>query len=201
MSWKILIERGNLGFSAAHFITFDGECEPLHGHNYGVRVEASGPLTPDSYVLDFVALKDIVRTLCRAWDHRFLMPLNNPTLRITQRDDVWEIEYTGDLSRIPDAPASPIRYLMPAWTVVPLPVDNVTAERLAERLAGDIVAELRRRGLGQTLARLMVGIEETEMQTAFCTLELADGQILGLDERSQEFSGAQPDGSHTPAVT
>jgi hypothetical protein len=33
-SWKILIERGNLEFSAAHFITFEGECEPLHGHNW-----------------------------------------------------------------------------------------------------------------------------------------------------------------------
>src|SRR5579859_2816774 len=70
MSWKILIERGNLEFAAAHFITFEGECEPLHGHNYGVRVEAAGPLTSDSYVLDFVVLKDIVRALCREWDHR-----------------------------------------------------------------------------------------------------------------------------------
>src|SRR5579859_232130 len=74
VSWKILIERGNLGFSAAHFITYDHVCEPLHGHNYGVRVEAEGALTADSYVLDFVALKNIVRTLCKDWDHRFLMP-------------------------------------------------------------------------------------------------------------------------------
>src|SRR5258706_3851508 len=59
MSWRILIERGNLEFSAAHFITFSGKCEPLHGHNYGVRVEAEGALTTDSYVFDFVVLKDI----------------------------------------------------------------------------------------------------------------------------------------------
>lgn len=171
MSWKILIERGNLGFAAAHFITFEGECEPLHGHNYGVRVEAAGPLTADSYVLDFVVLKDIVRGLCKQWDHRFLLPLHNPHLRVTDRTDAWEIEYTGDLSSIPNAPDAPIRYLMPKWTVVPLPVDNVTAERLAELLALRIVHELRRRGLGQALERLMVGIEETEMQTAFYTLD------------------------------
>ena len=182
--WKILIERGNLGFSAAHFITFAGECEPLHGHNYGVRVEASGPLTADSYVLDFVVLKDIVRTLCRKWDHRFLMPLRNPHLRVTQREDAWEIEYTGDLSRLPNAPTSPIRYEMPAWTVVSLPVDNVTAERLAEQLALDIARELRRRGVGENLTRLMVGIEETEMQAAFFTLDLERGQPTGPEERS-----------------
>ena len=172
MSWKILIERSNLNFSAAHFITFAGECEPLHGHNYGVRVEAAGPLTADSYVLDFVVLKDIVRTLCRAWDHRFLLPLHNPYLRVTSRDADWEIEYTGDLSKLPNAPSGPIRYLMPAWTVVALEVDNVTAERLAELMARAIASELRARGMGETLASLTIGIAETEAQTAFYTLDL-----------------------------
>lgn len=174
MSWKILIERGNLGFAAAHFITFEGECEPLHGHNYGVRVEATGPLTVDSYVLDFVVLKDVVRSLCKTWDHRFLLPLRNPHLRVTEQGESWEIEYTGDLSSIANAPSAPIRYVMPSWTVVPLDVDNVTAERLAELLATRIVHELRARGAGKTVERLSVGIEETEMQTAFYTLDLKD---------------------------
>src|SRR5258708_14088639 len=84
MSWKILIERGNLGFSAAHFITFEGACEPLHGHNYGVRVEAEGALTEDSYLFDFVTLKRIVPTLCQNWDHPFLLPLRNPHLPLTE---------------------------------------------------------------------------------------------------------------------
>ena len=95
-SWKILIERGNLEFSAAHFITFEGECEPLHGHNYGVRVEAAGELTTDSYVVDFVVMKDIVRTLIKRWDHRFLLPLENPYLRVSEQEDAWEIEFAGE---------------------------------------------------------------------------------------------------------
>jgi hypothetical protein len=90
---------------------------------------------------------------------------------VTDRADAWEIEYTGNLSTIPDAPDAPIRYLMPKWTVVPLAVDNATAERLAELLALRIVHELRRRGAGQALERLMVGIEETEMQVAFYSLD------------------------------
>ncbi len=161
MSWKILIERGNLGFSAAHFITFEGECEPLHGHNYGVRVEAAGELTSDSYVFDFVVLKNIVRALCKDWDHRFLLPLHNPRLQVTERDDVWELTYDVDT-----------RYVLPKSSVVPLAVDNATAERLAQLLAERIVATLRERGIGSTLTRLTVGIEETEMQTAFYTLDL-----------------------------
>ena len=171
MSWKILIERGNLEFAAAHFITFEGECEPLHGHNYGVRVEAAGELTADSYVLDFVVLKNIVRTLCKDWDHRFLLPLQNPHLRLTERPHDWEIEYTGSLANIPRAPEAPIRYVMPKWTVVPLSVDNVTAERLAQQLARRIVQVLRERRVDQNLYRLTVGVEETAMQTAFYSLD------------------------------
>jgi hypothetical protein len=60
---------------------------------------------------------------------------------------------------------------MPKWAVVPLPVDNATAERLAERLALDIVGELRARGVGEALSSLTVGVEETAMQTAFYTLD------------------------------
>ena len=161
MAWKILIERGNLGFSAAHFITFDGQCEPLHGHNYGVRVEASGELTADSYVFDFVVLKDIVRALCKEWDHRFLLPLKNPYLSVTEGDTAWEIEYNAETS-----------YRLPKSSVVALDVDNATAERLAEALAGRILGALRERGIGGTLRTLTVGIEETEMQSAFYTLDL-----------------------------
>lgn len=162
MSWKILIERGNLGFSAAHFITYDQVCEPLHGHNYGVRVEAEGALTADSYVLDFVALKNIVRTLCKDWDHRFLMPLHNPHLAVRESaEGEWEIRYDDHT-----------RYLMPRASVVALPVDNCTAERLAEQLAQRIVDALDQRGTPHHLERLTVGIEETEMQAAFYSLTL-----------------------------
>jgi 6-pyruvoyltetrahydropterin/6-carboxytetrahydropterin synthase len=161
MSWKVLIERGNLEFSAAHFITFEGECEPLHGHNYGVRVEAEGELTPDSYVFNFVTLKAIVRALAKDWDHRFLLPLRNPHLRIAERDDAWDLEFDAHT-----------RYTLPKSSVVPLPVDNVTAERLAELLAGRIVDRLRESHEGAGLTCLTVGIEETAMQTAFYTRDL-----------------------------
>jgi 6-pyruvoyltetrahydropterin/6-carboxytetrahydropterin synthase len=170
-SWKILIERGNLEFSAAHFITFEGECEPLHGHNYGVRVEAEGELTADSYVVDFVVMKDIVRTLIKRWDHRFLLPLGNPHLRISEQEEAWEVEFVGGEAAAFLREHGRIHYQMPKWSVVPLPVDNATAERLAERLALDIVAELRARSVGEALTSLAVGVEETAMQTAFYTLD------------------------------
>jgi 6-pyruvoyltetrahydropterin/6-carboxytetrahydropterin synthase len=172
MSWKVLIERGNLGFSAAHFITFEGQCEPLHGHNYGVRVEVEGELTPDSYVLDFVVLKNIVRALCKEWDHRFLLPLNNPHLRLTEHEDAWEVVYNGPLTHGAAARDGVTRYLLPKAAVVPLPIDNATAERLAQQLARRIADRLREADKLEQLDRIQVGVEETEMQAAFFTLDL-----------------------------
>jgi 6-pyruvoyl tetrahydropterin synthase/QueD family protein len=160
VAWKVLIERGNLGFSAAHFITFDEHtAEPLHGHNYGVRVEVIGDLNADSYVLDFVALKTITREICKGLDHRFLLPRQSRHLKITEHPDEWEIRF-GDQ-----------RYLLPHASVVALPFDNATAERLAEYLARQIIERLC--VLGATnLTTMTVGVEETEMQTAFYTLDL-----------------------------
>jgi 6-pyruvoyltetrahydropterin/6-carboxytetrahydropterin synthase len=172
MTWKVLIERGNLGFSAAHFITFVDDCEPLHGHNYGVRVEAVGDLGPEGYVIDFLVLKNIVRTLCKEWDHRFLLPLRNPHLRLTEREDAWELEYLPTEATPEIAARGRLRYELPKWAVATLDVDNATAERLAETLAGRIAGELRTRSLIGSLRSLQVGIEETEMQTAFYTLHL-----------------------------
>lgn len=179
MSWKIQIERGNLGFSSAHFITFEGECEPLHGHNYGVRVEVEGDLTPDSYVLDFIVLKHIVRALCKRLDHLFLLPLHNPHLTLVELEDAWDLTYSpAQTERQHAMELTRIHYVLPKSSVVALPIDNATAERLAQVLAGWIAEELRARGASAHLRRLTVGVEETEMQAAFYT------QKLGPEEGS-----------------
>ncbi|HEX6122965.1 MAG TPA: 6-pyruvoyl tetrahydropterin synthase family protein [Ktedonobacterales bacterium] len=174
MAWKILIERGNLGFSAAHFITFEGDCEPLHGHNYGVRVEAVGDLGPDSYVLDFRTLKRIVRGICKEWDHHFLLPLRNPNLRVAEVADAWEIEFQPTHPAATRTAPPHLRYVLPAWSVVPLDVDNATAERLSQALGERIADQLRAEGLLAGLSALQVGVQETEMQIAFYTLHLRD---------------------------
>ena len=54
---KVKVEGGYLRFSSAHFITFGGKCERLHGHNYGVLVDVEGTLNEDKLVIDFTVLK------------------------------------------------------------------------------------------------------------------------------------------------
>lgn len=154
MSFKVVVEKGNLRFDCAHFITYGGKCEHLHGHNYGVSVTVEGPLTADSYVVDFVDLKKIIRRVSETLDHRFLLPLKNPHLVLEQANEHWSIQFEGR------------EYRFPARDVVPLPVDNITAERLAEYIWNEIVRELLALG-NNHLDTISIGIEEAPGQSAY----------------------------------
>src|SRR2546430_11881088 len=90
---KIRVEGGYLRFSSAHFITFGGKCERLHGHNYGVQVEIEGTLGEDKLIFDFTILKRITREICRRLNHRFLLPMCNPHLELREQSDAWEIRF------------------------------------------------------------------------------------------------------------
>ena len=74
-SYCVRISKEDLVFSAAHFITYAGNiCEPLHGHNYRLAVEVSGPLDENQYVIDFILLHDMTKAIVDELDHRVLLP-------------------------------------------------------------------------------------------------------------------------------
>ena len=49
-------------------------CERLHGHNYRVWAEVEGPLDENQYVIDFIALRDALKTITDELDHHMLLP-------------------------------------------------------------------------------------------------------------------------------
>src|SRR3990172_6507663 len=111
MSYRITLERNTLRFSAAHFTTSSSGCEPLHGHNYDALVEIRGALSSDSWVLDFVEAKRIIASICKELDHKFILALGSPRLRIVECEVEYEISF-GDR-----------RYVIPKADVVALPID------------------------------------------------------------------------------
>jgi 6-pyruvoyltetrahydropterin/6-carboxytetrahydropterin synthase len=158
MAHRITLERNTLRFSAAHFTTFGDECEPLHGHNYDLFVEIEGALTEDSWVFDFSEAKQIVAAICKQLDHRFLLPLGSAAFKIEERQAEYEVTFADR------------RYVMPKTDVVALPIDNSTAERLAEWFAGEISERLQ--ALGATnVQRVTVGVEEAPGQAGWFTQE------------------------------
>ena len=151
---KVEVKKGYLNFSAAHFITFGGKCERLHGHNYAVSAILEGNLTEDRYVFDFVELKKAVRRICDRLDHHFLLPIQAQHLDIKETGAEWEIRFENR------------RYVFPAEDVLVLPVDSITAERLAEYICGQLIESVNERER-LNLTSITVGVEEAPGQTAF----------------------------------
>ncbi len=161
MTHRIRIE--DLGFSAAHFATFGGECEPLHGHNYRVVVEIAGDVDADSWVMDFRRVKTLIAEICGELDHRFVLQGRSRHLRI-EESEVGYVVCFG--SR---------RYVIPREDVISLPIENTTAERLAEWLAGQVVAAIRQGG-ANNLMSVTIGVEEAPGQSGWFTRDMVDGR-------------------------
>ncbi|SNR88174.1 6-pyruvoyltetrahydropterin/6-carboxytetrahydropterin synthase [Humidesulfovibrio mexicanus] len=73
--WRLTIDEG---FCASHQLrNYNGKCEHLHGHNFGVSVEVEGSeLDPAVEILvDFGELKRLAREAVDALDHAHLNDL------------------------------------------------------------------------------------------------------------------------------
>ncbi len=159
-SHAVTVERQRLRFAAGHFATFADELEPIHGHNYDVFVEVVGPLTEESWVIDFSLLKRLTREVCERLDHKFLLQMESRALTITDDDTHYVIQYRDEHP-----------YRLPKHDVAALPIDNSTAERLSQYIAVELTASLETQGPAG-LARLRVGVEEMPGQAAWYETDL-----------------------------
>jgi len=132
-------------FSAAHFITYGGNlCERLHGHNYRVAVLVRGALDENHYVVDFIALRDSLRSIVQDLDHHVLLPTRHPTIRVVRQPD--EVVATFEQRR----------WVFPADDCVLLPVANTTAELLAKYIGEQLLAALTARQCAPDVLRVEV---------------------------------------------
>lgn len=155
-AFKVAVTKEDLVFASAHFITLAGHrCEALHGHNYRTGVVIEGGLEADSwYVLDFVALKRLMKRLTDELDHRVLLPRDNPKLTVTTEGETVRVAYDGRP-----------RYVFPARDCVILPIPNTTVEMLAQYLAGRVRTELAPAGAVH-LTAIEIEVEENFGQSA-----------------------------------
>ncbi|MBO9360998.1 MAG: 6-pyruvoyl tetrahydropterin synthase family protein [Thermoflexus sp.] len=147
---RVQVAQDNLVFCAAHFMIFPKGSEPLHGHNYRVSVTLEGELR-DDMVMDFIALKRLVKALVEELDHRVLLPAEHPRLRLRIEEDQVETELDHK------------RYVFPMEDVRILPIPNTSAEWLARYLAGRLRAHLPE---GLRLHAMEVEVEESFGQRA-----------------------------------
>src|SRR5437879_12266098 len=92
--YQIRVTKDHLVFCSGHFISYEGDqCERLHGHNYRAAVEVEGPLDENSYVFDFIALKQRTKAITHELDHRMLLPTNNRHIRVEDGPRSIRVQY------------------------------------------------------------------------------------------------------------
>lgn len=148
----VTVEGVRLRFAASHMATLGDDLEPLHGHNYIARCRVDGTLTDDRWVIDFSVLKRAVRDACEELDHRFVLQRASSLLDISEDPAGWTVRFRDR------------EYRFPASDVVALPIENSTAELLAEWVAGRVLASLAA-GEHDNLTRIDVEIEEMPGQS------------------------------------
>lgn len=156
-NFRVRVYKEYFDFSAGHFITFGGQCETLHGHNYRIEVQLTGQNGPDRFLYNFSDLKPLVREECHALDHRMLLAIENPLLGYTYGESEVEVSFGKR------------RYIFPLAEVALLPIENTTAEELAAYLLGRIRAMMVEQARPElaSLRYIEVGVEEQPGQMAF----------------------------------
>ena len=163
-NYAVRVHPGELHFNAAHFITFGGICENLHGHNFHVRLEANGDNSGDAFVIDFVLLNRLAAEVCRERHDGVLLPTESDEIDIEPRDD--ELIEVRSYDK---------RFILPLSSCILLPVPNTTAEMLARHIGDRLVAELEARDALANLHSLEVSVEEADQQWGVCRREVGRG--------------------------
>ena len=134
--YKVHVTKDYLVFSSGHFITYNGDhCERIHGHNYRVAVEVEGPLDENHYVFDFIALRDLTRAVTDELDHRMLLPTRSNLITLTEEGPNWLVRYRDR------------HWSFPRDECVLLPIENTTAERLADHIGARLREALQEQGV------------------------------------------------------
>ena len=158
-NYRVRVTKDHLVFSAAHFITFNGNvCERIHGHNWRVAVELSGKLDENQYVFDFIALRDAAQRLVNQLDHHILLPTQHPTIRVVADDQ--EVTATFEQKR----------WVFPREDCVLLPITNTTAELIAHWMALELRKILASHQGYESIELVQVEVEENFGQWAICEI-------------------------------
>ncbi len=157
--FSVCVTKEHLIFSAAHFITFNGDiCERIHGHNYRVSCEVHGDLDENSYVYDFIALRDALKEITTRLDHHVILPTEHAAIRVNPDEKEVLVQFEDR------------RWIFPAEDCVLLPIANTTAELLARWIGHELIAALRPHK-SPLPKRLKIGVDENEGQWAYCEME------------------------------
>ncbi|HWL10342.1 MAG TPA: 6-pyruvoyl tetrahydropterin synthase family protein [Planctomicrobium sp.] len=155
-TFQVDVTKDHLVFSAGHFITIGDFCERLHGHNFRLAASVEGPLDQNGFVFDFIALRDELQRLCDSLDHRMLLPLHHPAIRLNLTEKEVEATFADR------------RWIFPREECILLPIQQTTVELIADWIGTEAIKQFD----VSSLTSLTIKVEENFGQWAHCRIEL-----------------------------
>lgn len=143
----VVIDDPSLRFNASHFLSFPVQsdsaldawaAEPVHGHDFYIRLRIEGPLDESSCVVDFLAVIRAIKTIARDWDHDLILARNTRGARFITSGDKTTILYEV---------APKLQYTVPTDSIRWLDGSNVSAEEIALELLAELLEKFDSEGL------------------------------------------------------
>lgn len=160
-TFRVAIDGSEYTFCGSHFLVFgEGEStEPLHGHDYRVRIEVAGPVDPlTGWVVDFLELRTVLLQNIQPLDQKILLPELSPYLKLVEHEGELEIN------------ARDRTWSFPSGDCLILPIRATTTELLARHLAVAINRDLVGLGSSSSFDSIEVTLEESGGFYASCRL-------------------------------
>jgi 6-pyruvoyltetrahydropterin/6-carboxytetrahydropterin synthase len=154
--------QAKLRFSACHLIPDHPKCGRLHGHTYAVSVRIEGNQA-GQFIIDFEDIKRIVMEICDRLDHRILLAMDDPRLKITEDEGYYTVELIKSCKH----------YVLPKDDIKSLSIPSVSAEDLCKYFLREISTAIRNNGFADNITILHVRVDEGIGQGAGCDISLA----------------------------
>lgn len=101
--------------------------------------------------------------ICDRLDHRILLAMNDPRLKITEEEGYYTVELVKSCKH----------YVLPKDDVNSLPIPSVSAEDLCKYFLSEISTAIRNNGFADNITNLHVRVDEGIGQGAGCDISLA----------------------------
>ena len=142
-------------FSACHLIPGHGKCSRLHGHIYSIHAKVHGEQNEKGMVLDFISLKDALRSIADELDHRVLIPGDSKEM---------ELDIGEDLKVVVDEK----NYVFPLDDVVVMDIKLASAEELAKFILERLLSLIE---IPENVKVIEIGVDEGKGQGAWVKRE------------------------------
>jgi 6-pyruvoyltetrahydropterin/6-carboxytetrahydropterin synthase len=132
----------------------------LHGHNYRVAAEVTGPLAENHLVIDFLLVRAKLLEITTWLDHHMLLPTKHPQIQV--KDDGREVTATFEDRR----------WVFPSGDCRLLPLENTTSELVAAHIGTRLLTALA--PAANTLSHIRIEFDECDGQIGVWESQLSN---------------------------